>query len=112
MAEDTDSLSVVPTDIANVPPRDLYPTSDIRFVMIEIGKLSAKVDALRDDSSLASTKLAAVETAIDRARHGAFVMIAILTIVGGIFWWMVGDKITAAKDNMLSNPVVGSDTKK
>lgn len=35
-----------PQDFAQVPPppRDLYATSDIRFVMMEIGKLNANVD--------------------------------------------------------------------
>lgn len=28
------------------PPRELYQTSDIRFVMVEIGKLTTSVEAL------------------------------------------------------------------
>jgi hypothetical protein len=38
-----------PQDFAQVTPRDLHPTSDIRFVMVEVGKLTANVDRLIDD---------------------------------------------------------------
>ena len=38
-----------PEEYPQVPPRDLFPTSDIRFVMIEIGKLTASVNRLVDD---------------------------------------------------------------
>lgn len=33
-------------DFPEVPPRNLYETSDIRFVMIEVGKLTAGVENL------------------------------------------------------------------
>lgn len=35
-----------PQDFAQTPPRDLHATSDIRFVMVSIGELTTKVDAL------------------------------------------------------------------
>jgi hypothetical protein len=41
----TDSSSDIPTG----PPRDLHPVADIRFVMNEMGKLTAKVDRLIAD---------------------------------------------------------------
>jgi len=41
--------SAPPTDFAQVPPRDLHPVADIRFVMIELGKLTANVDRLIED---------------------------------------------------------------
>lgn len=37
------------SDIPTGPPRDLYPLSDIRFVMNDMGKLTAKVDRLIAD---------------------------------------------------------------
>src|ERR1700733_932369 len=49
-----------PSEFAQVPPRDLYPTSDIRFVLVEIGKLSASVDRLIDDVSAQGTKVDAI----------------------------------------------------
>jgi hypothetical protein len=43
-------------------PKDLYSTSDIRFVMVEIGKLTANVDHLIADIKSQGTK-------IDELRH-------------------------------------------
>jgi hypothetical protein len=43
---DTDSSSDKPRSGSSI---DLYPTSDIRFVMVEIGKLSTKADRLIAD---------------------------------------------------------------
>src|ERR1700682_5623301 len=46
-----------PQDFPQVPPRDLYPISDIRFVMTEIGKLTANVERLIVDVKSHSEKL-------------------------------------------------------
>lgn len=46
-----------PRDFPNVTPRDLYPTSDIRFVLVEIGRLASKVDRLIDDVNKQDEKL-------------------------------------------------------
>ena len=40
--------SETPTEFPSVPPRDLYPTSDIRFVMVEVGKLTEAVNTLKE----------------------------------------------------------------
>ena len=54
---------VGPPDVfADMPPRDLHPTSDIRFVMIEVGKLSANVERLILDVATHGAK-------IDALRH-------------------------------------------
>jgi len=51
-----------PEQLANVPPPpDLYATSDIRFVMIELGKVSTKVDRLIQDVEGQGTKIDAVQ---------------------------------------------------
>jgi hypothetical protein len=39
----------VPSDFPQVAPRELYATSDIRFVMMEMGKLTANVERLIAD---------------------------------------------------------------
>ncbi len=39
------------------PPPDLYATSDIRFVMLEIGKLTANVERLISDVKLHGGKI-------------------------------------------------------
>lgn len=57
-------IQSAPEEYAQVPPRDLYPTSDLRFVMIEIGKLTASVNRLLDDVKSQGSK-------IDDLRHQA-----------------------------------------
>lgn len=57
--------SVTPTEYAQVtPPRDLHSTSDIRFVMLEVGKLTANVERLINDITAHGSK-------IDELRHQA-----------------------------------------
>ncbi|WP_158935077.1 hypothetical protein [Burkholderia sp. S171] len=56
-------LNETPKEFAEIPPpRDLYATSDIRFVMLEIGKLTASVDRLISDVKSHGEK-------IDQVRH-------------------------------------------
>lgn len=45
-----------------LPPRDLYPTSDIRFVMVEVGKLCANVERLIADVKSHGEKLDGIKT--------------------------------------------------
>jgi hypothetical protein len=46
MAKQTPNNDRNPEDFPATAPRDLHPTSDIRFVMRDIGELMAKVDML------------------------------------------------------------------
>ena len=55
-------ISATPTEYPQVPPRDLHPTSDIRFVIHEVGKLTANVDRLIADVKSQGDK-------IDDVRH-------------------------------------------
>lgn len=66
-----------PQNFAEVaPPRDLYATSDIRFVLTEIGKLTAHVEQLKDSVKSQGDKL-------DILRHQAsFIKGAIFVSVG------------------------------
>lgn len=68
--------SQIPKDFPGVTPRDLYPTSDIRFVMIEVGKLSSSVDRLIADVKSQGDK-------IDAVRHQ-------VTFVKGGFYFLTG----------------------
>jgi hypothetical protein len=76
-----DQESGPPRQFANVPtPQDLYATSDIRFVMLELGKLGTKVDRLISDVEAQSTKIDAVRHQISFVKGalwtvGAFVAI-------------------------------------
>jgi hypothetical protein len=73
------------------PPVDLYRTSDIRFVMIEIGKLTASVERLVADVKSQGEKL-------DALRHQAtFVKgwIAAAIVLIGAFLWMASVFLSA-----------------
>ena len=87
MAEPEDT----PRSFPQTNPHDLYPTSDIRFVMLEIGKLMAKVDRLIDDVQSHGAKIDAVRHQISFVRGAMWVIGGIVTIavvVGG--WYLRG----------------------
>lgn len=91
------------------PPRDLYATSDIRMVMVELGKLGAKVDRLIDDVGKQGARIGTLETSVDRVRTGAIVSVTILSLVALVFWWAPGDRITnAVRNGLLGAPPVES----
>lgn len=70
-----------------VTPRDLYPTSDIRFVILEVGKLTATVDRLVSDVSRLTDRVSRLERFNWIVATGAVVAI----LVSG-FW--LGDKFS------------------
>lgn len=116
MAEDGNNhISAVPSsdpprDFANVPaPRDLHPTSDIRFVILEIGKLTTKVDTLNENVGKVYDRLGKVERTIDRVKTGLIVAVSILSIVGTLFWWVIGDRITVAVRNGLLGSTISEE---
>jgi hypothetical protein len=46
-----------PKEVVSVTPRELHPVADIRFVMIELGKLTAQVERLIGDVNILVGKL-------------------------------------------------------
>jgi hypothetical protein len=91
-----DQDSEPPRQVASVTPQDLYPTSDIRFVLVELGKVGTKLDRLIEDVGKQGDKLGTLETTVDRVRTGAIVGAVILSGAIGLFWWAIGDRISAA----------------
>ncbi len=43
-------VNKTPDDLGPVSPKDLYPTSDIRFVLVQLGRLEERVGTLIDDN--------------------------------------------------------------
>jgi hypothetical protein len=87
----------VPRSLPNVaPPADLYPTSDIRFVLVELGKISGKIDALSTKTEKLSSSVAVLEKVVDRAKTALYVGFTIIAMVGAFAWWALGDRITHA----------------
>jgi hypothetical protein len=87
-----------------VPPTELYPTSDIRFVMVEIGKLTKSVDRLIDDVKDSSSRLGSIENTLTLIKGGLFACIFLIPIIGGLLWWLIGDKMESVRDDILNRP--------
>jgi hypothetical protein len=64
--------------------------------MVELGKVSTKLDRLIDDVGKHSEKIGKLDTTLDRVRTGAIVAGVILSAVIALFWWMLGERITSA----------------
>lgn len=83
------------------PPQDLYPTSDIRFVLTAIGGLEAKINRLIDDVGKLAEKASALEKTVDRVWVGVRVGGVLIVAFLGLIWWAMGDRITVAVKNGL-----------
>jgi hypothetical protein len=71
-----------PEQLASVPPpQDLYATSDIRFVMIELGKVGVKVDRLIQDVEGHGTKIDAVRHQISFVKGALWVIGALVAML-------------------------------
>lgn len=91
-------LAREPDDFPQTTPRDLYPTSDIRFVMTEIAKLSAQVERLIKD-------VGGQEEKIDALRHQATYIkggLAVAVIAIGAFGWFASQMIEGKLQAVLS----------
>lgn len=98
----TEQDSEPPKQFPSVPaPQDLHATSDIRFVMIEMGKFASKVDRLVEDVGKQTDRLGLLERSADRLKTAVIVASAIISVVAIVFWWALGDRITAAVHNGL-----------
>jgi hypothetical protein len=87
-----------PEDFPQTSPRDLHPTSDIRFVMIEVAKLSTLVERLIKD-------VGAQEGKIDALRHQATYIkggLAVAIIALGLFGWIVSQMVNGKPQAVLS----------
>ncbi len=70
-----------PQEFAEAPPRDLYPISDIRFVLVEIGRLGTKVDRLIDDVKSHNDKIDAVRHQVSFVKGALWVIAGVLAFV-------------------------------
>lgn len=70
-------VNKTPDDVGPTAPRDLYSTSDIRFVMVELGKLQSKIDALGDDNKTHKSDFRLTLSGI----------IAVFLLLGGMLMW-------------------------
>jgi hypothetical protein len=85
----------IPRTVANVPPPDLHPTSDIRLVMIEVAKLQTQHEFVQRDVGEARTdmkdvrdRLSRLEIRVDHLPSKGFIAAIVMTaviILGGLF---------------------------
>ena len=98
---------VAPHDLPEMPPpRHVHPGHDFTLQAVmemqrTLGQFTAKIERLIEDVGRLSTKIGEVEKAVERVKTGAVVAGAILSIVGIVFWWAIGDRITAAMHNAI-----------
>lgn len=87
MSPPPDQSSSQPANQNTNPPQptELYPMTDIRFVLLRIGELSAKVDRLIDDVSKQGKKVEEVRDKITFVRGAVWVLLGALTLATGIF---------------------------
>lgn len=87
-----------PEDFPQTTPRDLHPTSDIRFVMIELAKLSTLVDRLIKD-------VGSQEEKIDALRHQATYIkggLAVAVVAIGLFGWFISQMVSGKLQAVLT----------
>ena len=80
------------------PPIEMFKTSDIRLVMIEVAKLSTLVERLIKDVSKQEDK-------IDALRHQATYLkggIAVATVALALFGWFVTQMVNGKLEAALS----------
>lgn len=86
----TGSSAEIPTP----SPRDLYPTSDIRFVIYEIGGLTAKVDRLIEDVRGHGQKVDDVSGKMTFFRGAFWVVSGVALALAGAVWWLFTNHAT------------------
>lgn len=84
----------VPQDFAEVPPRDLYATSDIRFVMLKIGELITKVDSLIDRVEKQGDKIESLEHKVTFVKGAMWVIGGLLAFLSVAVLWYFSGKLS------------------
>ena len=80
-----------PEDFAQANPRDLYATSDIRFVMLKIGELMTKVDSLIGKVDRQGDKIDALEHKVTFVKGAMWVMGGLIAIMSiAVVWYFSG----------------------
>lgn len=87
-----------PQDFAQGTPRDLHPTSDIRFVMVEVGKLTANVERLIADVKSQGDKLDEIKDRTNFIKGAMWIGgLGLAAIISGAGWLMTNKWEQAAK---------------
>lgn len=80
-----------PADFPQTTPRDLYATSDIRFVMVTIGELTTKVDSLIKSVDSHGEKLDDLRHKVSFVKGAMWVIGGVLAIISiAVVWYFSG----------------------
>lgn len=92
-------------------PRSYEPSHLLQAMMgvtQSVGTLSAKVDRLITDYGKQEDELKTIRESLIRAKALltaiAFIVPVCLSIIGGILWFVLGDKIEALRDQIMERP--------
>lgn len=91
---DSSAPVTVPSDFPAVAPRDLHPTSDIRFVIHELGKLTSQVERLITDVEGHGKKIGEVKDAITFVKGAIWVVGGVIAVVSAIVGLMMSGKLS------------------
>lgn len=82
------------SEVASSGAQELYATSDIRFVMNEIGKLTAKVDRLIGDVEKHGDKIDSVRHQVTFVKGALWVIGFIILGVAAVATWYFTGKLS------------------
>lgn len=96
-----------PQEYPQTNPRNLYPTTDIRFVVLELGKLEERVDniikaseKIADKLDKQSDRMQELVISVDRIKTTVWAVGGCLTLLlpafGLVLWWALGERINVA----------------
>jgi hypothetical protein len=91
MAKGPSQPDTSPQDFPQTTPQDLYPTSDIRFVMLRIGELSTKVDTLLESTKGHGDKIDDLRLKVSFVKGAIWVLGGLLAVlIIAITWYFSG----------------------
>lgn len=94
MVDDRSPQDTSPDEFPQTTPRDLHPTSDIRFVMLSIGELGAKVDALIKSSDEHGPKIDDLRQKVSFVKGAMWVFGAILAVLAVIVGYYLAGNLS------------------
>lgn len=94
MVEELGTPDTTPTDFPQTAPRDLHATSDIRFVMLSIGQLGAKVDTLIKSVDEHGAKIDDLRQKVSFVKGAVWVMGAVLALLVILATWYFSGKLS------------------
>ncbi|OSQ33572.1 hypothetical protein [Thalassospira sp. MCCC 1A01428] len=99
---DTQNTTPGAGDFPNVTPnvQDLHNTSDIRFVMVEVGKMTTAVENLKEKVDKLDANDTKIQNGIALIKGGLFVA----AVFFGFLGWVFSSQINSLRDTLLSMP--------